>query len=147
MARNPTEKMKPKNTTRCRLIIEAANSDTKPLIIIMAKVIYIDPVDHLKGKIGRKSKVVYKHMNQANKDGEKVNFTSLYEKPADHVPSAIEQASRNRFRAISARVRTAYATEATLNSYKAQFRAQSAVLSLRKFIWDAEAALYAAEQG
>lgn len=139
--------MKPRHTNRRRLIIEAANSDTQPIIIIMAKVVYIDPVDHLKGKIGKQSKVVYKHMNQANKDGEKVNFTSLYEKRADRVPSALEQASRNRFRAISARVRTAYATEQTLNSYKAQFRAQNSVKSLRKFIWDAEAALYAAEQG
>ena len=111
----------------------------------MAKVIYIDPVNYLRGKIGKKSKVVYKHMNVENKDGEKVNFTSLYEKPAGRVIGSREQTARDIFRAVSARVRTAYATEATLNSYKAQFRAQSDVKSLRKFIWDAEAALYAAE--
>lgn len=135
--------MKPKHTHRQKVVI--LTDDTNPLIIIMAKVIYIDPVDHLKGKIGKNSKVVYKHMNQANKDGEKVNFTSLYEKPAERTPSALEQSVRARFKAVSGRVRTAFATPQTLSSYKAQFRSQTAAKSLRKFIWDAEAALYDAE--
>lgn len=135
--------MKPKHKHRQKVVI--LTDDNNSLIIIMAKVIYVDPIDHLEGKIGKKSKVVYKKMRTANKDGEKVNFTSLYEKPADRQIGAREQAARDNFRAVSARVRAAYANPETLASYKAQFRAQNSVLSLRKFIWDAEAALQAAQ--
>lgn len=51
-------------------------------------------------------------------------------------------AARARFMAVAAAVRTAYAVPETLASYTAQWRAQGGSLNqtLRKFIWDAEAA-------
>lgn len=67
---------------------------------------------------------------------------------ATHTLGSIEQAARERFRSIAARVRTAYATPATLTSYKLQYQVCPIKdkITLRKFIWDAEAALYDAEQ-
>ncbi len=126
-----------------RRYIHAAQ--TPLIIIIMAKVIYQSPIAYVQGKIGKKSNVVYKHNSIANKEGEQTNFTQLYNAPANYTLTEEAQAARNNFKAVAARVRTAYATEATLNSYKAQFRAQSKVKSLRKFIWDAEAELLAGE--
>ncbi len=111
----------------------------------MAKVTYINPIAFLRGKIGKKEPIVYKRLNTANKDGENTNFTQVYVKPEPHALSAAETETRTRFKAISARVRTAYSTESTLRSYKAQFAVQSTYKSLRKFIWEAEAALYDAE--
>lgn len=111
----------------------------------MALVKFINPLAYLRGKLSKKDAVVYHHKNIANKDGEKVNYTSVYEAPAPRALSAREIATRDRFKAIAARVQAAYADSTKMATYRTQFAAQSAVKSLRKYVWDAEAALYDAE--
>ena len=108
----------------------------------MALIKYLNPIAFLRGKIAKDQPVVYKHMNTANKDGEKVNFTQLYTKPAPHALSAAETNARIRFKAIAARVRVAMHDEQQLAAYKAQFAAQSAYKSLRKLVWENEAEAY-----
>jgi len=73
-------------------------------------------------------------------------FYSIRTKPMEYTLTEDAQAARVRFKAIAERVRTAYATEATLNTYRAQYKASPdrENITLRKFIWDAETALYEA---
>ena len=110
----------------------------------MAKVTFINPLAYLRGKLGKNDQVVFHHRNTVNKDGIKTNYTSLYERPADHELSADEQQTRTRFAEVSKRVQAAYKDPAKLKTYKQQFAAQTSARSLRKFIWDAETALYIA---
>lgn len=60
--------------------------------------------------------------------------------------TAMAQAARDRFKGIAALVRTVFATPEQLATFTAQWRASSVNQTLRKFIWDAQAAIYDSQQ-
>lgn len=61
--------------------------------------------------------------------------------------TAQELAQQTRFKAVAARVVAAYSNPSMLQSYKQQWEAAGKEVTLRKYIWDAEQALYDASAG
>jgi len=103
----------------------------------MAKVFYLDPIDHLSGKISKQTRTTYMHRTAATS-----NPTMLANPNFTHVrgsrttsPSQSEVAYRTRFGAIctAARQRMLDASKAPADI--AAFKAQRQYTTLYQFVW------------
>ena len=95
----------------------------------MAKVTYIDPVEHISGKIAKKHKSVYSYRKDIN-----CKYISQ-PRPSSVPPTSDQLALREEFARTVARVNQTMADEAQVNTYKEQFENQSKYKTLRGYIF------------
>ena len=103
----------------------------------MAKVVYLDPIARLDGKISRKhSKVIYNYRKDTG-----AMYTSMQGERS--VPlSANEAAVRNKFRIVSAAVRLRIADTSKTAADTVAFKAQSRYATFRGFLFARAWSLY-----
>ena len=80
----------------------------------------------------------------ANGEATSFNYYGIRVRSNFHALSQSEITVRTRFTAISALVRAAYADVTKYPTYVAQWKASGKRMTLRKFIWDQETAIYEA---
>lgn len=120
-------------------------------------IIYMAPVETMGGKWSQVSRTTYQNGEDrqfnrfiisqsrsriyAKGDAGRVNYFAYRSESNFHGLSAAEIATRNTFKTVAAKVRAAYADVTKYTTYVAQWKASGQKVTLRKFIWDAEAAL------
>ncbi|MCM1034553.1 MAG: hypothetical protein NC038_03445 [Paludibacter sp.] len=96
----------------------------------MAKVFYIDPVDHVSGKVCRHTKTIFMHRNDTG-----TNFTSRICNPYKGNPTTGQQAAMDAFKNAQTKVREVMSTPAEMQSAVQRFKAQNKYKTLRGFIF------------
>ena len=122
-------------------------------------IVYMAPVETMGGKWAQVSRSTYKNGEDgsgvynrfiisqsrmriyAKGDAGRVNYFAYRSESNAHGLTAAEIATRNTFKSVAAKVRAAYADVTKYTTYMAQWKASGQKVTLRKFIWDAEAAL------
>ena len=123
----------------------------------MRTIIYMAPVETMGGKWAQVSKTTYlngadRQFNRfiisqsrmrtyAKGEAARVNYFAFRSDSNYHGLSQNEITVRNTFKTVAAKVRAAYADVTKYPTYVAQWKASGRKVTLRKFIWDAEAAL------
>ncbi len=83
----------------------------------MARVVYIDPIDHISGKISRKHRTIYCYLTATG-----TKFTQTYTKPTGG-PTAAQIATMNRFRQAAQQTATIMADVDRQQAYRTLWRA------------------------
>lgn len=96
----------------------------------MAKVVYIDPVDHISGKVCRHTKTIFMHRADTGS-----NFTSRICNPYKGAPSAGQQSSMEAFKAATDKVKEVMANSTEMAAAAARFKNQTKYKTLRGFIF------------
>lgn len=96
----------------------------------MAKVVYIDPVDHISGKVCKHTKTIFMHRSDTG-----TNFTSRICRPYRGAPSAGQQSSMDVFKSAISQVQTIMQDSSRLQEMIAGFRNQSRYKTLRGYIF------------
>lgn len=120
-------------------------------------IIYMAPVETMGGKWSQVSRTTYQNGQDrqfnrfiisqsrsriyAKGDAGRVNYFAYRSESNFHGLSSAEITARNTFKTVAAKVRAAYADVTKYTTYLAQWKASGQKVTLRKFIWDAEAAL------
>ena len=110
----------------------------------MAKVTFIDPIDHISGKLSKSHRTCYNYRKAKNNDGINVKYTSI-PNPSTAAPSADQQAQRTRFGAIATAVQARKTNPTKKMQDMAAFKAQSQYKTLNAYLWNVCAAEYDAE--
>ena len=84
----------------------------------MAKVVYLDPIDHISGKISKKHRTTYCYLNSTG-----TKYTQLYTKPTG-APTAAQQASTAKFRQAAQQTNTIMMDIDQLEPYRTAWRNQ-----------------------
>ena len=84
----------------------------------MSKVTFIDPIDHISGKITKKHRTIYCY-----RTGTGAKYTTVYTKPAGD-PSAAQTAAKNKFAQAAAQVKIVFANTTQLDTYRTAWWAQ-----------------------
>lgn len=113
----------------------------------MARVFFIDPIDHIEGKICSHNHTIYMKRKEINKNGERIAYTSriCHKHNTDPKPATI--AVRNRFKAVQAAVRNRMKNGSQVIADNAAFSKQTRFKTMRAFLWDAEGKTYDTQQG
>jgi hypothetical protein len=82
----------------------------------MARVVYLDPIDHISGKISRKHRTVYCYLTSTG-----AKYTQLYTKPAGS-PTAAQLVCTSKFRQAAQQTNTIMADISQLETYRTQWR-------------------------
>ena len=82
----------------------------------MAKVSYLDPIDHIRGRISRKHRTVYYYRSATG-----AKYTQLYTKPSVS-PSAAQLANTAKFRQAALQTNTIMADIALVETYRTAWR-------------------------
>ena len=96
----------------------------------MAKVVYIDPVDHLSGKICRHQSTVFMHRSDTGS-----NFTSRICNPSAKEPTAGMLNMQTAFKNTVAKVKTVTADPVQYAAAKEAFAKQTKYKTLRGFLF------------
>jgi hypothetical protein len=83
----------------------------------MARVVYLDPIDHISGKISRKHRTVYCYLTSTG-----AKYTQLYTKPAGS-PTAAQLVCTSKFRQAAQQTNTIMADVTQVQTYSTQWRA------------------------
>ena len=83
----------------------------------MAKVVYIDPIHHLSGKIARKHRTTYCYLTATD-----TKYTQQYTKPTT-APTASQVAMMTKFRQAAQQTNTIMMDIDQLQAYRTQWRA------------------------
>ena len=83
----------------------------------MSKVVFLDPIDHVSGKLSKKSRVTYCYR---------------------HPYTAAELARFDKFSAVAKAVAAVMKNPAALQTAQAEFAAQTTFKKLRNYLWDRE---------
>jgi len=94
----------------------------------MAKVFYLDPIEHLSGKIAKKHRTIYCHRNASGK-----NYTTAQGKRSTQA-GADELEARNKFRICTAAARTRMEDSTVMAADQLAFRAQSKYSTMLGFL-------------
>ena len=94
----------------------------------MAKVFYLDPIEHLLGKIARKHRTVYNYRRASGKKYTSVHGTRTTQAGAD------ELEARNKFRICTAAARTRMEDSTAMATDQLAFRAQSKYSTMLGFL-------------
>ena len=95
----------------------------------MSKVYFLDPIDHVSGKLSKKSRVTYcyRHPGLSEK-GEERKYTQIRGKRSTPYTAAVAAVMKN---------------PAALQTAQAEFAAQTTFKKLRNYLWDREWSNYA----
>ena len=102
----------------------------------MAKVTYLDPIDHLSGKISKQSRITYMHRTAAtaNTNTGTPDFTHVRGNRTT-APSQSEIAQRTRFGQICTATRQRLMDASKAPADIAAFKAQTQFRTLYQFVW------------
>ena len=100
----------------------------------MAKVYYIDPIDHISGKLSKKHRTTYNHRHSINGNGEQKNYTSCIDY-SNRTASADQIAQRAAFKAVAKMVYERKMNPSTLAQDQVNFKAQSQYRTFNKYLW------------
>ena len=98
----------------------------------MSKVVFLDPVDHVSGKLSKKSRVTY--MYKAENDRKYTQIRGKRKTPY----SADELARFDKFSAVSKAVAQVMKNPQSLNTAQTEFKAQTTYKKLRDYVWHRE---------
>ena len=98
----------------------------------MSKVVFLDPIDHISGKIAKKTRTVYCYRNESDK-----RYTQLRGKRTTPY-KASELARFDKFAAVSRAVHNVYTNPQLLNTAQSEFTAQTTYKKLRNYLWHRE---------
>ena len=107
----------------------------------MGKVVFLDPIDHISGKIAKKFRTIYNYMKATG-----LKYTSVHGDRTTKV-TQIEQLIRNKFSAVSRATATRLKDPTQMASDQVAFKAQSQYKTLRQYVWAAEAAKWEQNNG
>lgn len=103
----------------------------------MAKVTYLDPIDHISGKISKQTRTTYMHRTAATSNPAMLanpNFTHICGKRTTAL-TASEVAYRTRFGAICAAAGRRMQDASKIPADIAAFKAQHQYTTLYQFVW------------
>ena len=100
----------------------------------MAKVTYLDPIDHLSGKISKQSRITYMHRTAATANLGTPDFTHVRGNRKT-APSESEVAQRTRFGTICKTTRQRLMDASKMPADIAAFKAQTQFRTLYQFVW------------
>ena len=103
----------------------------------MSKVVFLDPIDHVSGKLSRKSRVTYCYRPNSNEAGEDRRFTQIRGKRSTPYTAA-ELARFDKFAAVAKAVAQVLKTPSSLQTAQTEFAAQSTYKKLRNYVWHRE---------
>ena len=98
----------------------------------MSKVVFLDPVDHVSGKLSKKSRVTY--MYKAENDRKYTQIRGKRKTPY----TADELARFDKFAAVSRATAAVMKNPQSLNTAQTEFKAQSTYRKLRDYVWHRE---------
>ena len=100
----------------------------------MAKVTYLDPIDHLSGKISKQSRTTYMHRTAATANTGTPNFTHVCGSCTTALTQS-EVAQRTRFGQICTATRQRMMDASKMPADIAAFKAQTQFRTLYQFVW------------
>ena len=98
----------------------------------MSKVVFLDPIDHVSGKLSKKSRVTYCYRNENDRQ-----YTQIRGKRKTPY-SADELARFDKFAAVSRATAAVMKNPQSLNTAQTEFKAQTTYKKLRDYVWHRE---------
>ena len=98
----------------------------------MSKVLFLDPIDHVSGKLSKKSRVTYCYRNESDR-----RFTQIRGKRKTPY-SADELARFDKFAAVAQATAAVMKNPTSLNTAQTEFKAQTTYKKLRDYVWHRE---------
>ena len=98
----------------------------------MSKVVFLDPVDHVSGKLSKKSRATY--MYKAENDRKYTQIRGKRKTPY----SADELARFDKFAAVARATAAVMKNPQSLNTAQTEFKAQTTYKKLRDYVWHRE---------
>ena len=103
----------------------------------MSKVVFLDPIDHVSGKLSKKSRVTYCYRPNSNEAGEDRRYTQIRGKRSTPYTAA-ELARFDKFAAVAKATAQVLKNPASLQTAQTEFAAQSTYKKLRNYVWHRE---------
>ena len=103
----------------------------------MSKVVFLDPIDHVSGKLSKKSRVTYCYRANSNEAGEDRRYTQIRGKRSTPYTAA-ELARFDKFAAVSQSTAAVMKNPQSLQTAMTEFQAQSPYKKLRSYVWHRE---------
>ena len=103
----------------------------------MSKVVFLDPIDHVSGKLSKKSRVTYCFRANSNEAGEDRKYTQIRGKRSTPYTAA-ELARFDKFAAVARSTAAVMKNPASLNTAMTEFQAQTTYKKLRNYVWHRE---------
>lgn len=103
----------------------------------MSKVVFLDPIDHVSGKLSKKSRVTYCYRSNSNEAGEDRRYTQIRGKRTTPYTAA-ELARFDKFSAVSRATAAVMKNPQSLQTAMTEFQAQSTYKKLRSYVWHRE---------
>ncbi len=108
----------------------------------MSKVVFLDPIDHVSGKLSKKSRVTYCYRSNSNEAGEDRKYTQIRGKRSTPYTAA-ELARFDKFAAVARSTAAVMKNPASLATAQTEFNAQTTYKKLRNYVWHREWENYA----
>ena len=103
----------------------------------MSKVVFLDPIDHVSGKLSKKSRVTYCYRSNSNEAGEDRKYTQIRGKRSTPYTAA-ELARFDKFAAVARATSAVLKNPASLATAQTEFNAQTTYKKLRNYVWHRE---------
>ena len=103
----------------------------------MSKVVFLDPIDHVSGKLSKKSRVTYCFRANSNEAGEDRKYTQIRGKRSTPYTAA-ELARFDKFAAVARSTAAVLKNPASLATAQTEFNAQTTYKKLRNYVWHRE---------
>lgn len=99
---------------------------------IMSKVVFLDPIDHVSGKLSKKSRVTYMYKSDTDR-----KYTQIRGKRTTEY-TAEEQERFEKFAVVSRAVAAVMHNPTSLQTAQTEFAAQTTYKKLRDYLWHRE---------
>ena len=103
----------------------------------MSKVVFLDPIDHVSGKLSKRSRVTYCFRANSNEAGEDRKYTQIRGKRSTPYTAA-ELARFDKFAAVARATSAVLKNPASLATAQTEFNAQTTYKKLRNYVWHRE---------
>ena len=103
----------------------------------MSKVVFLDPIDHVSGKLSKRSRVTYCFRANSNEAGEDRKYTQIRGKRSTPYTAA-ELARFDKFAAVARSTAAVMKNPASLATAQTEFNAQTTYKKLRNYVWHRE---------
>ena len=103
----------------------------------MSKVVFLDPIDHVSGKLSKKSRVTYCYRANSNEAGEDSRYTQIRGKRSTPYTAA-ELARFDKFASVARSTAAVMKNPQSLQTAMTEFQAQSTYKKLRSYVWHRE---------
>ena len=103
----------------------------------MATVVYLDPIDHVSGKLSKKSRITYCYRPNSNDAGDDRRYTQIRGRRTTPYTAA-ELARFEKFAAVSRATANVMKSLPDLQVAQTEFKAQTTYKKLRSYVWHRE---------